>query len=91
MACCQDDLSHAVFQLWWDRFQLLAGKMHRKFVGYVLLCVPMSVWTDISSECSLRSACERDRFRFSPPVNPILSDRCVWITNPPCGGRSLGC
>ena len=77
--------------LWWDRFKMLAGKIHRKFVEYVFLGVPTSVWTEISSGCSLRRGLERDSFRFSTPLSLILFDRFVWITNPACGGLSLGC
>ena len=70
---------------------MLAEKLHRKFVECVLFGVPMSVWTEISVGSRLRRDSERDSFRFSIPLSLIVVDRWVWVTNPPCGGLSLGC
>ena len=42
--------------LWWERFKVLAGKLHREFVECFLLCVLMSMSTEINRGCSLKKA-----------------------------------
>ena len=57
----------------------------------ISLRTPMSMWTEISSGCSLSRGLERDSFRFSAPLSSIFVARCGWITNLAFGGLSLGC
>ena len=39
---------------WWDRFKMLAGKVHWKCVEYALFGIPTSVWTAVQLEKTLR-------------------------------------